>query len=147
QGIVTMQFLTADWLGTPAWFWLAFIGLVILLTAFDLGFLNKEDQEMGIGESLKLSAFYSAIALAFGGWVWAAKGGEAGLAYYTGFFIEKALSIDNIFVISLIFATFAIPPRFQYRALLWGIVAVIVLRGIMIAGGAALVSEYGWVLY
>lgn len=79
--------------------------------------------------------------------MWSAKGGEAGLQYYTGFFIEKALSIDNIFVISLIFTTFAIPPRYQYRALLWGIVAVIVLRGIMIAGGAALVSEYGWLLY
>ena len=142
-----MEFLTADWLGTPAWFWLAFIGLVVALTAFDLGFLNKENKEMGIGESLKLSAFYISIALAFGAWIWAAKGGEAGLQYYTGFFIEKALSIDNIFVISLIFATFAIPPRFQYRALLWGIVAVIVLRGIMIAGGAALVTEYGWILY
>ncbi|APZ97800.1 hypothetical protein BWQ93_04330 [Sphingopyxis sp. QXT-31] len=142
-----MEFLTADWLGTPAWFWLAFIGLVIVLTAFDLGFLNKDDKEMGIGESLKLSAFYISIALAFGAWVWAAKGGEAGLQYYTGFFIEKALSIDNIFVISLIFSSFAIPPRYQYRALLWGIIAVIVLRGIMIAGGAALVTEYGWILY
>ena len=102
---------------------------------------------MGIGESLKLSLLYITIALAFGAWIWIAKGGEAGLQYYTGFFIEKALSIDNIFVISLIFATFAIPPRYQYRALLWGIVAVIVLRGIMIAGGAALVTEYGWLLY
>src|SRR3546814_5140647 len=102
---------------------------------------------MGIGESLKLSALYIGIATAFGAWVWAAKGGEAGLQYYTGFFIEKALSIDNIFVISLIFTTFAIPPRYQSSALLWGIVAVIVLRGIMIAGGAALVTEYGWMLY
>jgi tellurite resistance protein TerC len=142
-----MEFLFADWLGTPAWFWLSFLALVIALTAFDLGILNKENKEMGIGESLKLSALYIGIATAFGAWVWAAKGGEAGLQYYTGFFIEKALSIDNIFVISLIFTTFAIPARYQYRALLWGIVAVIVLRGIMIAGGAALVTEYGWVLY
>ena len=96
---------------------------------------------------MKLSALYIGIALAFGAWIWAEKGGEAGLQYYTGFFIEKALSIDNIFVISLIFATFAIPARYQYRALLWGIVAVIVLRGIMIAGGAALVTEYEWLLY
>ncbi len=142
-----MEFLFADWLGTPVWFWLAFLGLVIALTAFDLGILNKENREMGIAESLKLSALYIGIALAFGGWIWAAKGGEAGLQYYTGFFIEKALSIDNIFVISLVFATFAIPARYQYRALLWGIVAVIVLRGIMIAGGAALVTEYHWLLY
>ncbi|MGB7412405.1 TerC family protein [Sphingopyxis granuli] len=142
-----MEFLFTDWLGTPAWFWLAFLGLVIALTAFDLGVLHKENKEMGIAESLKLSALYIGIALAFGAWIWVEKGGDAGLQYYTGFFIEKALSIDNIFVISLIFATFAIPARYQYRALLWGIVAVIVLRGLMIAGGAALVAEYGWLLY
>ncbi|SNS45978.1 TerC family protein [Sphingopyxis indica] len=142
-----MELFFVDWLGTPVWFWLAFLALVLALTAFDLGVLHKDNKEMGIGESLKLSAMYIGIALAFGGWIWAAKGGEAGLQYLTGFFIEKALSIDNIFVISLIFATFAIPPRYQYRALLWGIMAVIVLRGIMIAGGAALVTQYGWLLY
>ncbi len=61
-----MEFLFTDWLGTPIWFWLAFLGLVVALTAFDLGILHKEDKEMGIGESLKLSAFYISIALAFG---------------------------------------------------------------------------------
>lgn len=142
-----IEFLTADWLGTPAWFWLAFLGIVAALTAFDLGFLHKEDREMGIGESLKLSAFYIAIALAFGAWIWAERGADLGMKYYTGFFIEKALSIDNVFVISLIFSYFAIPPKYQYRALLWGIIAVIVLRGIMIAGGAALVAQAYWVLY
>ena len=142
-----MEFLTIDWLGTPVWFWLSFLGLVIALTAFDLGILHKEDREMGIGESLKLSVFYISIALAFGLWVWFQKGAESGMQYYTGFFIEKALSIDNVFVISLIFTYFAIPRKFQYRALLWGIIAVIFLRGIMIAAGAAIVQEYYWVLY
>jgi tellurite resistance protein TerC len=142
-----MEFFTADWLGTPAWFWFAFLGIVAALTAFDLGILHKEDREMGIGESLKLSAFYIGVALLFGGWVWAAKGAEPGMQYYTGFFIEKALSIDNVFVISLIFTYFAIPAKYQYRALLWGIIAVILLRGLMIAGGAALVAEAHWVLY
>ena len=142
-----MEFLFADWLGTPLWFWLSFVGLVLALTAFDLGVLHKEDREMGIGESLKLTTFYIAIALAFGAWIWAAKGADLGMKYYTGFFIEKALSIDNVFVISLIFTFFAIPSRFQYRALLWGILAVIVLRGIMIAAGAALVEQAYWVLY
>lgn len=136
-----------DWLGTPAWFWLAFAFLVTALTAFDLGLLHKEDRIMGIGESLKLTTFYIAIALAFGAWVWAEKGADLGMKYYTGFFIEKALSIDNVFVISLIFGFFAIPSRYQYRALLWGIIGVIVLRGAMIAGGAALVNEAYWVLY
>ncbi|MDR7102090.1 TerC family protein [Croceicoccus sp. BE223] len=142
-----MEFLFADWLGTPAWFWLAFLALVAALTAFDLGILHKEDREMGIGESLKLTGFYIGIALLFGGWVWYAKGDTAGMQYFTGFFIEKALSIDNVFVISLIFTFFAIPAKYQYRALLWGIMAVIVLRGLMIAGGAALVQEAYWVLY
>lgn len=142
-----MEFLLADWLGTPAWFWLAFLGIVAALTAFDLGILHKQDREMGIGESLKLSAFYIGIALLFGAWIWFARGAEPGMQYFTGFFIEKALSIDNVFVISLIFTYFAIPPKYQYRALLWGIMAVIVLRGLMIAGGAALVNEAYWVLY
>lgn len=142
-----MEFLFADWLGTPAWFWLAFLGLVVVLTAFDLGVLHKEDKAMGIAESLKLTAFYITIALAFGAWVWAEKGADLGMKYYTGFFIEKALSIDNVFVISMIFTFFAIPAKYQYRALLWGIVAVIFLRGGMIAGGAALVEQAYWVLY
>ncbi|MEY4270219.1 MAG: hypothetical protein RLZZ58_1435 [Pseudomonadota bacterium] len=150
-----MEFLSIIWLGTPVWFWLAFFAIVVALTAFDLGVLHKEDKEMGIGESLKLSAFYISIALAFGVWVYvqksAAFGPDVGLdlamKYYTGFFIEKALSIDNIFVIGLIFTTFAIPPKYQYRALLWGIIAVIVLRGIMIALGAALVEQFYWLLY
>ena len=141
------EILVADWLGTPVWFWLSFLALVAALTTFDLGVLHKQDREMGMAESLKLSAFYIGIALLFGAWVWSEKGATSGMQYYTGFFIEKALSIDNVFVISLIFTYFAIPARYQYRALLWGIVAVIVLRGIMIAGGAALVAEAYWVLY
>lgn len=142
-----MEFFSGDWLGTPIWFWLVFLFIVVALTAFDLGFLHKENKEMGVAESLKLSIFYIAIALAFGGWIWLEKGSQSGIEYYTGYFIEKALSIDNIFVISLIFSAFAIPSKYQYRALLWGIMAVIVLRGLMIAGGVALVSDYGWVLY
>lgn len=142
-----MDFLVMDWLGTPVWFWLSFLGLVVALTAFDLGILHKEDREMGIGESLKLSAFYIGIALAFGAWVWLEKGADLGMKYYTGFFIEKALSIDNVFVISLIFTYFAIPRMYQYRALVWGIVAVIVLRGLMIGLGAAVVQQWYWVLY
>ena len=141
------EFLFADWLGTPVWFWLAFVGLVGVLTAFDLGVLNKENREMGIAESLKLSAFYISIALLFGIWVWIEKGADLGMKYYTGFFIEKALSIDNVFVISLIFTYFAIPRMYQYRALVWGIIAVIILRGIMIGVGAAVVEQYYWVLW
>lgn len=142
-----MDFLFSSWLGTPAWFWLVFLAIVLLLTVFDLGFLHKENKAMGIAESLRLSAFYIAVAMIFGLWVWAEKGPTSGMEYYTGYFIEKALSIDNVFVISMIFGFFAIAPKFQYRALLWGIIAVIVLRGLMIAGGAAIVASAYWVIY
>jgi tellurite resistance protein TerC len=128
----------------------------VLLLAFDLGVLNRKDKELGVARSLWLSAFYIAIAMIFGASLWLAfehgfiateDGSHAGLSYFTGFFIEKSLSIDNVFVISLIFGYFAIPRKFQYRALVWGIIGVIVLRGIMIAVGAALVHEYAWILY
>ncbi len=151
-----MEWLFIEWVGKPIWMWTAFLTVVALLLAFDLGVLNKTDKELDIAESLRLSAFYIGIAMLYGGGIWWAfeagqittsDGTHAGLTYFTGFFIEKALSIDNVFVISLIFSFFAIPRKYQYRALVWGIVAVIVLRGIMIAVGAALVQEYEWVLY
>jgi len=142
-----MDFLTTLWLGTPVWFWLVFLIIVLALTAFDLGVLHREDRALGIRESLVLTAGYIGIALAFGVWVWFQKGAQSGTEYFTGFFIEKALSIDNVFVISMIFTFFAIPAKYQYRALLFGILAVIVLRGVMIAAGAALVAQAYWVLY
>jgi tellurite resistance protein TerC len=151
-----MEFLFAEWIGKPVWMWAGFLTIVVALLAFDLGVLNKEDKEMGIKESLYLSAFYIGFAMLYGGAIWWAydaghittsDGTHAGLTYFTGFFIEKALSIDNVFVISLIFTFFVIPRKYQYRALVWGIIAVIVLRGLMIGIGAALVQEYNWVLY
>ena len=141
-----LSLLMADFVGKPAWLWLAFLGIVIVLLAFDLGVLHKEDKQMGIAESLRLSAFYILVAIAFGGWIWWSMGPTSGMQYFTGYAIEKALSIDNVFVISMIFAYFAIPPKYQYRTLVWGILAVLVLRGIMIGAGAALVQSYDWIL-
>ncbi|BAF89014.1 integral membrane protein [Azorhizobium caulinodans ORS 571] len=141
-----MSLLAMEVIGKPAWLWASFLAIVFTLLAFDLGVLHKDDKEIGIAESLKLSAFYIAVAIAFGGWIWLSMGAEASLQYFTGYAIEKALSIDNVFVISMIFGYFAIPRAYQYRALVWGIIAVLVLRGIMIGVGAALVQEYDWVL-
>jgi len=146
-----MEFLTslftADILGKAAWIWLVFIGIVAVLLAFDLGVLHKDDHEIGVKESLLLSAGYITIALSFGAWVWWYLGAQSGMAYYTGFMIEKSLSMDNVFVIALIFAFFAIPRRYQHRVLFWGIMGVIVLRAVMIGLGATLVSQFGWILY
>lgn len=141
-----ISLMTADFVGKPVWLWVSFLSIVFILLAFDLGVLNKGDKELGIAESLKLSAFYIAVAIVFGGWIWYSMGPDASMQYFTGYAIEKALSIDNVFVISLIFTYFAIPRMYQYRALVWGIIAVLVLRGIMIGVGAALVQEYDWVL-
>lgn len=142
-----LSFLQADFAGTPAWSWLLFIGIVISLLVFDLGVLHKEDREIGVRESLLLSAGYISAALMFGGWVWWQMGPASGMAYYTGFLIEKSLSLDNVFVIALIFSFFAIPRQFQHRVLFWGILGVIVLRAIMIGLGAALVSNFDWLMY
>ncbi|KPF86680.1 hypothetical protein IP70_05730 [alpha proteobacterium AAP38] len=134
-------------LGKALWLWLVFISIVIALLVFDLGVLNKNDHEIGVRESLVLSALYIAIAAAFGGWVWWYLGPTPGMQYFTGFALEKALAMDNVFVISLIFGYFAIPRLYQHRVLFWGILGVIVLRGIMIGLGAALVTEFDWLLY
>ena len=142
-----MDFLYLAWLGAPVWMWLVFLAVVVLLLAFDLGVLNRDDHVIGVRESLKLSALYLSAGLLFGLWVWHGFGSEKALQFYTGFLIEKSLSLDNIFVISLIFATLAIPPAYQHRVLFWGILGVIVTRGIMIGAGAALVASYSWVLY
>jgi len=140
-------FIAADFLGKPAWVWLAFLGVVITLLALDLGVLHKSDREIGIRESLLLSAGYIGMGLLFGAWVWWLLGAESGMQYFTGFVIEKSLSMDNVFVIAMIFGFFAIPRELQHRVLFWGIMGVIVLRAIMIGLGAALVSEFAWVLY
>lgn len=142
-----MDFLMHDFQGTAVWMWLSFLVIVLALLALDLGVLHKENKEIGIRESLLLSAFYIMLGLAFGGFVWLQSGQQAGIEYLTGFVVEKSLAMDNIFVIAMIFGYFAIPRHYQHRVLLYGILGVIVLRGIMIGAGAAVVENYGWVLY
>lgn len=142
-----MDFLFTDFLGTPTWMWGIFITLVLGLLALDLGVLHKNSKEIGIKESLLMSGFYIAIGLAFGGWIWFQSGQQPAMEYVTGFVVEKSLAMDNIFIIAMIFSYFSIPRQYQHRVLLWGILGVIVLRGIMIAAGAAIVENFHWVLY
>jgi tellurite resistance protein TerC len=142
-----LSFLFDDFLGQPVWMWTVFLSIVAAVLALDLGVLHKDQKEIGVGESVVLSAFYFALAVAFGGWVWWTMGPQAGLEYYTGFMVEWSLSLDNVFAISMIFGYFAVPRKYQHRVLFWGILGVIVMRGAMIAMGAALVSQFSWVLY
>lgn len=136
-----------EWLTKPVWMWAAFIGIVLVLLILDLGVLHKQHKEIEARQSLLLSAGYLSLGVAFGAWVWWYFGAQSGMEYLTGFAIEKALALDNVFVIAMIFAFFAIPRRYQHRVLFWGILGVIVLRAIMIGLGGALVSEFSWVLY
>lgn len=131
----------------PLWMWAVFLGLVAALLILDLGLLRKKDREIGIRESLSYSAGYICVGLLFGGWVWYTLGQASAELYWTGYLIEKTLSVDNIFVISLVFTYFSIPRKYQHRVLLWGITGVIILRGIMIGIGAEIVSDFHWVLY
>lgn len=140
-------FLFSDFLGTTTWLWLVFLAVVFSLLAFDLGVLHRDDREIGVRESLLLSAGYISAGLLFGLWVWSQKGSIAGMDFYTGFLIEKSLSMDNVFVMALIFSFLAIPRQYQHKVLFWGIMGVIVLRALMIGLGAALIHEYSWILY
>ena len=142
-----MEFLLQDFLGKPAWMWLAFIAIVIALLALDLGVLHRKQREIGVSESLALSAGYIALSMGFGAWVWWYMGETAGMNYLTGFVIEKSLAMDNVFVIAMIFSYFAVPRLYQHRVLFWGIIGVILLRAIMIGFGAAIVEQFSWVLY
>jgi tellurite resistance protein TerC len=142
-----MEFLFADWLGKPAWMWLSFMAIVLVLLALDLGVVHRKQREIGVRESLLLSAVYIMLGLGFGGWVWWYMGETAGINYVTGFVIEKSLAMDNVFVIAMIFGYFSIPRVYQHRVLFWGILGVIVLRAIMIGFGAAAVQQWSWMLY
>ncbi|OHX11730.1 hypothetical protein BI347_16850 [Chromobacterium sphagni] len=141
-----MEFLMSPALGYPLWVWLMFLLGVLALLAFDLGVLQKDGREIGVKDSLRLSAFYIGIGLLFGGWVWWYRGADAGVQYFTGYLLEKSLSLDNVFVISLIFSSMAVPRVYQHRVLFWGILGAIAMRALMIGAGAALVAQFQWVL-
>jgi tellurite resistance protein TerC len=131
----------------PWWAWTFFFTLIFILLLLDLGLFHRKQREIHVKESLYLSFFYIIISLIFGVWVWYEFGYQAGTDYLTGYLIEKSLSIDNIFVISLIFGYFKIPKAYEHRVLFWGILGVLILRGTMIGLGTALIREFEWVLY
>lgn len=141
------DFLFSPFMGHELWLWLVFATVVILLLILDLGVLHKDQHEIGVKESFMLSAGYITVSALFGAFVWHELGRESGMDFFTGYIIEKSLSVDNLFVMSIIFAAFYIPRKYQHRVLFWGIIGVIILRGIMISLGAALVHQFEFVLY
>jgi tellurite resistance protein TerC len=154
-----------------------FLAVILFLLALDLGVFNRKAHVIGVSEALTWSAFWIAIGLSFAVFVYFgyenhwlhlgttpdAMGGISGTStegepvyndgktavvkYITGYLIEKSLSVDNIFVISMIFSFVAVPPLYQHRVLFWGIVGALVMRGVMIAVGSALISTFSWIIY
>ncbi len=145
--MLDIAFLSAEFMTKPVWMWLIFAAVVVALLVFDLGIMNRKDHEIEVKESLIFSALYITIGLLFGGWVWYEMGQTKAFEYLTGFIVEKTLSIDNVFVIAMLFSFFHVPRLYQHRVLFWGILGAVVLRGLMIAVGAALIHEFEWILY
>jgi len=149
------------------WIWIAFIAFVLLMLALDLGVFHRKAHVVSVKEALAWSAVWLAMGLMFAVFVYFAYDGQwfglgtvadavDGLAndgasatekYLTGYVVEKSLSVDNIFVIAMLFSFFAVPPLYQHRVLFWGILGALLLRGAMIGLGAKLIAEFHWVLY
>jgi tellurite resistance protein TerC len=149
------------------WAWLIFIGFVFLMLALDLGVFHRKSHVVGFKESLGWSAIWITLGLSFSVLVYFAyenhwfnlgyardavdgvinNGRQAATKYLTGYVVEKSLSVDNIFVIAMVFGSLAVPARYQHRVLFWGILGALAMRGAMIGVGSALVHNFHWVLY
>ncbi|AMR25760.1 tellurium resistance protein TerC [Hymenobacter psoromatis] len=128
-------------------FWLLFNLLVVGLLLLDLLVLNRRTHAVKLGEALGWSAFWITLSLTFNFFVYRTMGHEAGLQWLTGYLIEKALSVDNLFVFLLIFTYFKVPAEYQHRILFWGVLGALLLRGIFIVAGAALLAKFHFLLY
>jgi len=129
-------------IGTPT-LWAVTLGVVVVLVVLDF-LITRRPHEVSMREAIGWSVFYISLPLAFGVWVWTTHGGEIGLQYYTGYLVEKTLSVDNLFVFMLLLGAFAVPRELQQRVLLFGVVGALVLRGVFIALGAQLIASFSW---
>ncbi len=149
------------------WLWVGFIAFVLLLLTLDLGVFHRQAHVVSVKEALAWSAVWITLGLAFAVFVYHGYEGQwlglgvgidpvddrvndgwsAAQKYLTGYIVEKSLSVDNIFVIAMLFGFFAVPPIYQHRVLFWGILGALLMRGVMIAVGARLIAEFHWILY
>jgi len=129
------------------WLWVGFNAFVLAMLALDLFVFHREAHEVRMKEAAGWSVFWVALALTFNYGVYHFLGPDKGLEFLTGYLIEKALSVDNIFVFVLVFSYFNVQPRYQHRVLFWGILGALLMRGAMIFAGAALIHRFHWVIY
>lgn len=152
--------MLGEFAGQPTWLWIAFLAFVAFVLWVDLALINNKDGRISAGKSALMWGSFAICAMAFAGYVYFLYepdpsfyqnaenlNAQATVQYLTGYLLETALAFDNIFVISMIFGFFAIPPAYQHRVLFWGIIGAVIFRAIFIGAGSAIVNELTWVLY
>jgi tellurite resistance protein TerC len=131
----------------PIWAWIAFLTFIVLMLALDLGVFRRKSHEVGMKEALIWCGVWFALAMGFNSIVYAWRGQEVALQFFTGYLVEICLSVDNVFVFILLFSYFRVPAEHQHRVLFWGIVGAVLMRAVFIAAGIALLSALHWIIY
>ncbi|MDX8047866.1 TerC family protein [Lentzea sp. BCCO 10_0798] len=134
-------------MNVPAWMWIATIGGLLVLLAVDLVIVDRKPHEVTIGEAARWVIFYVAMAAVFGLGIWYFSGGQYATEFFAGYITEYSLSVDNLFIFLIIMTTFKVPAIHQHKVLLIGILLALVMRGIFIAAGAALIAKFSWVFF
>lgn len=132
---------------SPFWLWTIFGIVVVVLLAADLFWFNRKNEEPHFWHTLWICVAYIVAALIFGVFVMYEDGVDKGMDYFTGYLLEKSLSMDNIFVMSMIFTSLGVPKMYQHRVLFWGILGAVIMRGILIGVGDVLILKFHWILY
>jgi len=134
-------------LSEVAWLWIGFNAFVLAMLAIDLGLFHRTAHTVSIKEATISSLVWILLALLFNGILYFWQGPEIALQFLAGYLIEKSLSVDNIFVFVLLFSAFGVPAVYQHRVLFWGVLGALILRGLLIAIGAALLEDFHWIIY
>jgi len=129
------------------WLWIGFNVFVLAMLALDLGVFHKKAHVVTFRESITWTVVWVSLALVFNFGIYHYMGPQKGLEFFTGYVIEKSLSVDNVFVFALLFSYFAVPPLYQHKVLFWGILGALIMRAIMIFLGAALIAKFSWIIY
>jgi len=129
------------------WLWVGFNLFILAMLALDLGVFHRKSHVVTLKESLTWTAVWVVLALLFNLGIWKFYGGQKGIEFFTGYVIEKSLSVDNVFVFALLFSYFAVPRVYQHKVLFWGILGALVMRAAMIGAGALLITKFAWIIY
>jgi tellurite resistance protein TerC len=129
------------------WLWIGFNLFVLAMLALDLGVFHRKAHVVGFKESIAWTVVWVTLALVFNAVIWHFAGAQKALEFFTGYVIEKSLSVDNVFVFAMLFSYFAVPPLYQHKVLFWGILGALAMRAVMIVLGAALIAEFSWIIY